>query len=59
MLATFGHKIIKIRARKKPPFDLCVFSATPLLPSIVDNENHIFLAILSRQGLRLASEVQV
>jgi hypothetical protein len=38
---------------------LCVFSATPLLPSIVDSENHIFLAVLGRPGLRLAREVQV
>ena len=49
------HRIIKIRTQKKPLFNLCVFSATPLLPSIVDSENHIFLAVLGRRGLETGS----
>jgi hypothetical protein len=34
---------------------LCVLSATPLLPSNVDSENHIFLAVLGRRGLETGS----
>jgi hypothetical protein len=48
MLATVWPQNHQDSGAKKTAFDLCVFSATPLLPSIVDNENHIFLAVLSR-----------
>jgi hypothetical protein len=44
------HRIIKIQTQKKSLFNLCVFSATPLLPSIVDSENHIFLAVLETRA---------